>query len=144
VPHGDFDQSATSLRTMNREQLLRWLEAYERSWRTPGTDGLSEIFSADASYSTAPYEKAHRGLEAIAAMWEAERRTGEEFTMESEILAAEGDTGVVRVRVDYRRPRRQEYRDLWVIRLDRDGRCIHFEEWPFWPPGTEGDTAAGA
>ena len=23
----------------------------------------------------------------------------------------------------------------------RDMRCFHFEEWPFWPPGTEGSTA---
>ena len=128
---------------MNREQLLGWLEAYERAWRAPGTESLREIFSADASYSTAPYEEAHRGLEAIAAMWHQERSADEEFTMKSEIVAAEGDTGVIRVQVDYTRPRRQQYRDLWVIRLDADGRCVHFEEWPFWPPGTEGDTAAG-
>ena len=129
---------------MDRNELSDWVAAYERVWRSPGTEGLREIFSKDASYSTAPYEEAHLGLEAITAMWEAERSAGEEFTMESEIVAADGDTGVVRVQVDYRRPRRQQYRDLWVIRLDRDGRCTHFEEWPFWPPGTEGDTAADA
>ena len=129
---------------MDRKQLTDWVAAYERAWRSPGTEGLHEIFSSDASYSTAPYEEAHRGLEAIAAMWEAERGAGEEFTLETEIVAAEGDTGVVRVEVDYGRPRRQQYRDLWVIRLDREGRCVHFEEWPFWPPGSEGDSAPGA
>ena len=25
-----------------------------------------------------------------------------------------------------------EYRDLRVIRLAGDGRCIWFEEWPYW------------
>jgi hypothetical protein len=129
---------------VDRKTLTDWVAAYERVWRSPGTEGLREIFAGDASYSTAPYDEPHRGLEAIAAMWDQERSADEEFTMESAVVAAEGDTGVVRVRVDYTRPRRQQYRDLWVIRLDGDGRCVHFEEWPFWPPGTEGDTAAGA
>jgi hypothetical protein len=40
---------------------------------------------------------------------------------------------VVRIEVRYGRPVRQEYRDLWVLRLDDDGRCSWFEEWPFWP-----------
>ena len=62
----------------------------------------------------------------------------------SEIVAIEGDTGVVRVEVRYGPPKNQEYRDLWIVRLDAEGRCTHFEEWPFWPPGTEGAPAAGA
>jgi hypothetical protein len=40
---------------------------------------------------------------------------------------------VVRAEVRYGEPSCQEYRDLWVIRLDDDGRCTWFEEWPFWP-----------
>jgi hypothetical protein len=129
---------------VDRKELTDWVAAYERVWRSAGTEGLHEIFNSGATYSTAPFEEPHRGLAAIAAMWEAERSSGEEFTMESEVVAAEGDTGVVRVQVDYTRPRRLQYRDLWVIRLDRDGRCVHFEEWPFWPPGSGGDTAASA
>jgi hypothetical protein len=76
-------------------------------------------------------------------MWEAERNPGEEFSMESEILAVEGDRGVVRLRVQYRKPRNQEYRDLWIVHLDGDGRCTEFEEWPFWPPGSGGAAADG-
>jgi hypothetical protein len=30
-----------------------------------------------------------------------------------------------------------------VVRLDDDGRCLEFEEWPFWPPGQEGGWVAG-
>jgi SnoaL-like domain len=129
---------------MDREQLLGWLEAYERAWKEPGTELLGQLFAADATYSTAPYQSPHEGLDAIAAMWEAERRPGEEFTIASEIVALEGDIGVVRIQVDYERPRRQQYRDLWIVKLDGDGRCVHFEEWPFWPPGSGGATAPGA
>jgi ketosteroid isomerase-like protein len=129
---------------MERAELADWVERYERAWRAPGTDALSDLFAEDATYSTAPYEEPHRGLAAIGPMWEAERTRNEEFTMASEIVAVEGDTGVVRVQVDYEIPRRQLYRDLWVVRLDEDGRCTAFEEWPFWPPGSGGGSAAGA
>jgi hypothetical protein len=139
---------------VDRARLAQWLEAYERAWRTPGTDVLAKLFTEDATYSTAPYEKAHRGMKAIGEMWEEERFGPDEaFKMTSEIVAVEGDTGVARVTVLYeeaeqkeRRLHRQqkEYRDLWVVRLDDAGRCFHFEEWPFWPPDQEGAPAAGA
>ncbi len=139
---------------MDRTQLTDWIAAYERAWRTPGTEVLAELFTKDASYSTAPYETRHVGLEAIAEMWEAERLGPDEaFEMTSEVLAVEGDTGVARVTVDYKRAadkegrvhrQQKEYRDLWVVRLNDAGRCSHFEEWPFWPPGQEGAPAAGA
>jgi ketosteroid isomerase-like protein len=130
---------------VTRTQLTEWLEGYERAWRTPGTGALDELFTEDASYSTAPYEDPHRGLKAIGEMWEAERLgPDEEFEMSSEVLAVEGDTGVVRIEVHYGAPKEKEYRDLWVIRLDQAGRCSHFEEWPFWPPDQKGAPAAGA
>ena len=77
-------------------------------------------------------------------MWE-EGRDGpdEAFELESEIVTVEGDTGVVRVEVRYGVPVAQTYRDLWLVRLDNEGRCTAFEEWPFWPPGSEGEFAKG-
>jgi SnoaL-like domain len=128
---------------VNRKQLQDWVDAYERAWRAPGTDGLGELFAADSTYSTAPYLEPHRGLEAIAEMWEAERSPGEAFSMSSEVVAVEGDVGVVRIEVNYTQPRQRGYRDLWVLRLDEQGRCTDFEEWPFWPPGSEGAPARG-
>jgi uncharacterized protein (TIGR02246 family) len=134
-------------------RLKEWLERYERAWRSPGTDALAELFTQDASYSTAPYEKPHRGLAAIAHMWEAERAgSDEEFSMSSEVVATAGDTGVARVEVIYAAPdqkrerrnrQRREYRDLWIVRLNDAGLCFEFEEWPFWPPDQDGAPAAG-
>jgi hypothetical protein len=139
---------------MTRAQLVDWLAGYERAWRTAGTEVLADLFSDDATYSTAPYEDPHRGLASIREMWEAERHgPDEEFEMSSEVVAVEGETGVARVTVLYNKPadregrlnrQRKEYRDLWVVRLDESGRCFHFEEWPFWPPGQQGAPAAGA
>jgi uncharacterized protein (TIGR02246 family) len=139
---------------VDRAQLTDWLGRYERAWLSPGTDSLAELFTEDATYSTAPYESPHGGLEAIREMWEAERSgPDEDFEMTSEVVAVEGDTAVARVVVHYltakeeegrRHRQRREYRDLWIVRLDESGLCSHFEEWPFWPPDQEGAPAAGA
>jgi uncharacterized protein (TIGR02246 family) len=102
---------------VTREELIAWLRRYERAWRMPGTEVLAELFTKDATYSTAPYENPHRGLEAIGEMWEAEcLGRDEEFEMSSEVIAIEGDTGVARVEVQYR---------------------------AFWPPGQKGVAATG-
>ena len=118
---------------MTREDIERWIARYVAAWRAPGTDGLKDLFVPDATYSLDPYEPTLTGLDAIAAMWDQERPEGEAFDMSHEIVAMEGDTAVVRVHVRYRKPREQEYRDLWVIELDEAGLCVHFEEWPFFP-----------
>jgi ketosteroid isomerase-like protein len=130
---------------MDRAELTDWIDGYERAWRAPGTDALTELFTEDAAYSTGPYENPHRGLDAIREMWEAERSgPDEEFEMSSEVVAVEGHTGVARVEVHYRSPKDREYRDLWIVRLNGSGLCSHFEEWPFWPADQEGAAAAGA
>jgi hypothetical protein len=120
---------------LNRSELQDWVAAYERAWRTPGTEVLAEVFAEGATYSNDPYGETHRGLEAIAEMWERERVGPDEaFEMTSEAVAVEGDTGVARVEVRYADPP-AAYRDLWIVRLDGHGRCVAFEEWPFWPRG---------
>jgi ketosteroid isomerase-like protein len=124
---------------VDRAAFTHWVAAYERAWRTPGTDVLAGLFTPDATYSTAPYARPYRGLAAIAELWDRQRDgPDEEFTMTSELIAAEGDTAVARVEVHYGGTKPQEYRDLWVVRLDEHGRCRHFEEWPFAPEDQAG------
>ena len=128
---------AAQLRNIDRNTVDAWIRGYEEAWRTAGTDVLDTLFTEGASYSMAPYESPHVGLDAIARMWEAEREGPDEvFTMQSEIIACEGDTAVVRVEVHYGRPEREQFRDLWIARFADDGRCAHFEEWPFSPDDT--------
>jgi ketosteroid isomerase-like protein len=129
---------------VDRVTLRTWVEAYEQAWRTSGTEGLDTLFAEDATYQTAPFEDPFRGLAAISTMWEEERSDPDEaFALRSEVVAVEGDTGVVRVEVHYGEPASQTYRNLWVVRLNDEGRCTTFEEWPFWPPGSEGEFAKG-
>ncbi len=124
---------------MDRTGLRAWIDLYERAWRTAGAELLADLFAPVATYRTAPYEEPFSGLPAIAAMWEAGRDGPDEvFTMRSEVVAVEDAVGVARVEVWYGDPVRQQYRDLWVVRFDDTGRCIAFEEWPFWPKGAQG------
>jgi hypothetical protein len=119
---------------IDRAGFVAWLRGYERSWRTPGTEHLADLFTADASYRHSPYAAPIVGLDAIAEDWEREREgPDEEFTMRAEIVALDGATGVARIEVDYGAPVRQEFLDLWLVRFAEDGRAAEFEEWPFWP-----------
>lgn len=126
---------------MEHRDFADWVERYEEAWREPRTLALVGLFTTDATYRTAPFEAPVEGLEAIEALWEREREADEAFTVRWEIVAAERETGVIRVEVDYSAPRSQSYRDLWIVILREDGRCRSFEEWPFWPPGTQGEAA---
>lgn len=119
---------------MDRDRFQRWLDGYERAWRSAGTDSLGELFTDSATYKHSPYAEPLRGLPAIEADWEAERDGPDEtFTMRATVLAVDGDVGVAHVLVRYSEPLRQEYRDLWLVWFDDDGRAHRFEEWPFWP-----------
>jgi ketosteroid isomerase-like protein len=114
--------------------IEEWVEGYERAWRAAGTESLRELFTEDATYRMSPYEEPATGIAAIAELWAREREGPDEpFEMRHAIVAAEGDTAVIRVSVQYGGPDRLQYRDLWVVRFAADGRCLEFEEWPFWP-----------
>jgi hypothetical protein len=103
-----------------RAHVHEWLAGYERAWRAPGTSGLGRLFSDDARYRLDPYDSPIEGLD-------------EPFTMDSAIIAVDGDTAVVRLEVHYDGPPAKEYRDLWILEFNRAGQCRSFEEWPFWP-----------
>jgi ketosteroid isomerase-like protein len=119
---------------VDRAGVAAWLAAYERAWRTPGTEVLADLFAPDVTYSYDPYEEPVRGLDALGPWWDEGRDGPDEvFTMTTEVVALDGDVAVARAEVAYGEPVRQEYRDLWVVRFGADGRCRAFEEWPFWP-----------
>jgi hypothetical protein len=122
---------------MDKEQAAAWIAGYERAWRSPGTEMLAEVFTTDATYLQGPFDAPLVGLPAIAGMWD-EERTGpdEAFEMSSEIIAVDGDTAVARVEVTYGDPVEEEFRDLWIMRFDEDGRCSSFEEWWSSPDGS--------
>jgi ketosteroid isomerase-like protein len=124
---------------ISEPSVYAWIERYEQAWRTAGTDGLAVLFTNDATYQAAPFLEPHRGLAAIRELWDGERDgPDEEFTMAFEVVAVTEPRAVARLEVRYDPPDGQLYRDLWVMEFADDGRCRAFEEWPFWPEGTDG------
>ena len=84
---------------------MRWIEAYERAWRSPGTDQLAMVFAPEVTYRTSPWDEPVKGLDDLARLWEHERAGHDEgFVMHSDVVAVEGRTAVVRVSVDYEDP----------------------------------------
>lgn len=131
--------------TVDRATVQRWVEGYERAWRSVGTEDLSQLFASRATYLVSPWARPVEGLEAIRELWEDERDGPDEpFTMTSEVVAVDGDTAVVRVAVDYGAPGASRWRDLWVLSFADDGRCAAFEEWPFAPGQEDGHGGSGA
>jgi hypothetical protein len=127
---------------VDRESLSGWIDLYERAWRTKDPGLLERLFAADATYRTAPYENPFRGLDEIIDFWDPRSGPDELFEMSHAVIAVEQGTGVARVRVEYSDPP-HEYTDIWIVVFDEQGRCVTFEEWPFWPPGQEGGWVAG-
>ena len=124
---------------MDRHDVRRWVDAYERAWRSAGTSGLAGLFTQDATYHASPWAPPVEGIEAISEFWEAERDgPDEDFTIISEVVAVDGDTAVVRAQVEYGGSEPALWRDLWVLRFAVDGRCIAFEECPFAPEQRDG------
>lgn len=119
---------------MERADLARWIDGYERAWRTAGTSDLPRLFTDDVTYRPGPFDEPVVGLAALAAFWEGERDGPDEpFTLAWEPVAIEDEVGVARVEVVYTGPPERMYRDLWIVRVSADGRCRVFEEWPFFP-----------
>ena len=71
------------------------------------------------------------GHDAIKAFWLDDE--DKVFAMDASVVAVEGDDAVVRVQVGYGDPVHQEYRDLWLLHFEADGRVSDFEEWAYWP-----------
>ena len=116
---------------MDRDTVMRWVDGYERAWRSGDLDAVGQLFTEDARYRSSPYEEPEVGHAAIRAFWLDDE--GETFSVSAEPVAVEGRDAVVRLEVRYGDPVSQEYRDLWVLRFAADGRVEDFEEWAYWP-----------
>jgi ketosteroid isomerase-like protein len=116
---------------VDRDDVMRWVAAYERAWRDEDAGAVADLFNEDAAYRASPYEPSAVGQDAIRAFWLDD--AGRTFTMDARVVAVDGLVAVVRLDVRYETPRVQEYRDLWVLRFAPDGRVADFEEWAYWP-----------
>ena len=126
--------------------LQGWLDAYVDAWRSNDASKIAPLFSEDALYAWHPYDtEPARGRDAIVQAWLEKPDDPGDWECHYEALAVTGDVGVAQGWTRYRaradKPAR-EYKNVFVIRFDRDGRCREFTEWYFDRARALGDTAA--
>jgi ketosteroid isomerase-like protein len=122
------------LEAMDYALVDNWITEYIAAWRAKDIAKLSHVFSDEITYRTTPFKEPLIGMEAVQQLWIDETEDGEEFTVEHDVVAIEGDIAVIKVDVHYTKPKEQYWKDIWIIQLDDDGLCFSFEEWPFAPP----------
>jgi hypothetical protein len=75
-----------------------------------------------------PFAAAVRGRDAIIADWIERGDVPDTWRFEFEVVCADDSLGVVSTRIDYF-VEKKEYRTVWVIRFDTEGRATAFTEW---------------
>jgi ketosteroid isomerase-like protein len=110
--------------------LASWLDRYADAWRSNDADRIGSLFTDDATYRWHPYDEgdtvAH-GRDAIVSAWLAEPDAPDSWEMTCEALAVNGDLGVARCATSYADGKR--YHNIFLVRLDDDGRCFEFVEY---------------
>jgi SnoaL-like domain len=117
---------------MDRSDLEDWLARYRRAWTTDDPADIAALFTEDASYSPWPFSQSWHPRDQIVDKWIGRGDSKRGWQFDHDILAFEGDTGVVRGITHYD-PHDDDpegtYSNIWLVRLDPDGRAREFAEW---------------
>ena len=112
----------------DRAAVEAWVRRYVEAWRSNDPAEIGDLFTQEAEYFTAPYREPWRGREAIVRGWQGRPEPPDTWTFQFEVAGVDGDTGFVRGRTDYTTGE-GTFANLWLIRLDDEGRAFEFVEW---------------
>jgi hypothetical protein len=111
-----------------------WIERYVAAWNSNEPDEIADLFTEDAEYWTDPFGQPWTGRDEIVKEWLGHRDKPGETSFEwSPVVVTEG---VAVIQGETRYPQ-VTYSNLWMIKLDRSGRCGHFTEWWMAQPGPQ-------
>jgi ketosteroid isomerase-like protein len=105
-----------------------WVDAYVRAWNSNDPTEIGALFAEDAAYYTEPYSPPWRGRAEIVRRWLDRKDEPGDAEFQWQPLAVEPWGAIVQGETVYRDPP-YAFSNLWVIRLDGDGRCTEFTEW---------------
>ncbi len=114
---------------MDADAVRAWVDGYRAVWESNEPEAIGALFTEDARYLTEPYAEPWRGRQAIVAHWLEAKDAPGQTEFRYEVMALAGDLAFVRGWTTYLDPPKREYSNLWIIRLDGDGRCEAFTEW---------------
>jgi hypothetical protein len=105
------------------------MEKYQAAWTTNRPEDIRALFTEDAVYETRPNDPhAWKGQDGIVDAWLTARDEPGDWTFSWELLGTDADTAFVQGVTTYSGDR-PTYDNLWVIRLDGNGRASAFTEW---------------
>jgi len=121
-------------------RLHTWVDAYVRAWNSNDPAAIGALFSQDAAYYTEPYSAPWRGRDEIVRQWLDHKDAPGETEFRWQPVAISPDVAVIQGETVYHTPPRT-YSNLWVIRLDAEGRCTEFTEWWMRHPDSSSSTS---
>jgi ketosteroid isomerase-like protein len=123
--------------------LADWLDRYEQAWRNNDAAQIADLFTDDAVYRWHPWEDPADGADGsdeIVQAWLDQPDDPEDWTLDCEPLAVNGELGVARCVTRYRATARgpaRVYHNIWLVSLTDDGRCSEFTEYYMKEPTEE-------
>jgi ketosteroid isomerase-like protein len=114
---------------MDTTDAVRWVEEYVKAWESNDPEVIGALFTSDARYLTAPWRRPWSGREAIVREWLDRRDEPGQWSFTFEPVAVAGDLAIVQGVTTYQDQPPVVYSNLWLIRLDDQGRCTEFTEW---------------
>ena len=126
---------------MDRADVDRWLEAYVNAWKSYRREEIEALFARDIQYRYHPYDDPVAGRDAVVASWLGEdaepgassRDEPGTYDASYRAIAVEGDVAVATGSSSYRStpggPVDKTFDNCFILRFDRDGRCVEFTEW---------------
>ncbi|MBK5228358.1 MAG: nuclear transport factor 2 family protein [Actinobacteria bacterium] len=113
---------------MEAERFQAWVERYRAVWESNDPAEVGALFTDDALYHDSPGQAPWTGRDAIVKEWIDRKDEPGETTFEYDVIASEGDLGLVRGVTHYL-TNGNVYDNLWEIVLDGEDRCSRFTEW---------------
>jgi hypothetical protein len=108
------------------DRLTRWINGYVRAWNSNEPSEIGALFAEGAVYRTAPFDPPWQGRDRIIENWLERRDDPGETSFRWQPVAVTDEVAVVSGTTIYPE---QVFSNLWLIRLDPDGRCREFTEW---------------
>ena len=109
-------------------RVQAWVDGYVRAWNSNDPADIRALFTQDAAYYTEPYSRPWRDQDEIVRQWLDRKDEPGQAQFNWHPLAITSEVAVIQGETAYPNEG-HTYSNLWVIRLDAEGRCTEFREW---------------
>jgi hypothetical protein len=113
---------------LKRAAVEKWIQRYTEAWLSNDPQQIRDLFAEEAVYRTGAFDEPWEGRADIARNWIAHRDEPGDWDFQHKILSIAEGLAVVEGRTRYQQPP-AHYANLWLIRLDGNGRCTEFTEY---------------